>query len=77
MTGLLRVLVADDHATVRHGLKLLIDSQPGMKVVGEAADGHGVLAQAQALHPDIVVMDVSMPGMNGLVATRGVMAGSR
>lgn len=66
----LRILVADDHATVRHGLKLLIDSQPDMGVVGEAADGDGVLRQAEALKPDIIVMDISMPGMNGLVATR-------
>jgi DNA-binding NarL/FixJ family response regulator len=66
----LRLLIADDHATVRQGLKLLIDSQPDMKVVGEAADGHGVLRQAEALNPDIVVMDISMPGLNGLIATR-------
>ena len=66
----LRILIADDHATVRQGLKLLIDSQPDMGVVGEAADGNGVLQQAEALKPDIVVMDISMPGMNGLTATR-------
>jgi DNA-binding NarL/FixJ family response regulator len=66
----LRILIADDHATVRQGLKLLIESQPDMGVVGEAADGNGVLQQAAALKPDIVVMDVSMPGMNGLIATR-------
>jgi DNA-binding NarL/FixJ family response regulator len=66
----LRVVLADDHATVRQGLKLLIDSQPDMGVVGEAADGDGVLQQAEALQPDIIVMDISMPGMNGLVATR-------
>lgn len=66
----LRILVADDHATVRQGLKLLIDSQSDMTVVGEAADGNRVLEQADALKPDIVVMDISMPGMNGLVATR-------
>jgi DNA-binding NarL/FixJ family response regulator len=66
----LRVLLADDHAIVRQGLKLLIDSQRDMAVVGEAADGNGVLDQANALEPDIIVMDISMPGMNGLVATR-------
>jgi len=66
----LRILIADDHATVRQGLKLLIDSQPDMGVVGEAADGNGVLQQAGALKPDIIVMDISMPGMNGLIATR-------
>jgi DNA-binding NarL/FixJ family response regulator len=66
----LRILVADDHATVRQGLKLLIESQSDMTVVGEAADGNRVLEQADALKPDIVVMDLSMPGMNGLVATR-------
>jgi DNA-binding NarL/FixJ family response regulator len=70
MATALRVLIADDHATVRQGLKLLIDSQPDMGVVGEAADGHGLLQQAEALKPDIVVMDISMPGMNGLIATR-------
>jgi DNA-binding NarL/FixJ family response regulator len=68
----LRILIADDHATVRQGLKLLIDSQPDMGVVGEAADGKGVLEQAEFLKPDIVVMDISMPGMNGLVATRSL-----
>ena len=70
MARALRVLLADDHAIVRQGLKLLIDSQPDMAVVGESADGDGVLDQATALKPDIIVMDISMPGMNGLVATR-------
>jgi two-component system response regulator NreC len=70
MTAPFRILLADDHATVRQGLKLLIDSQSDMHVIGEAADGNEALHQADALQPDIVVMDVSMPGMNGLVATR-------
>ncbi|HLA15186.1 MAG TPA: response regulator transcription factor [Gemmatimonadaceae bacterium] len=70
MGNRLRIVVADDHATVRQGLKLLIDSQSDMTVVGEAADGSGVLEQVGTLKPDIVVMDISMPGMNGLVATR-------
>jgi len=70
MVSPLRILLADDHETVRHGLKLLIDSQSDMGVVGEAADGNGVLQQAKTLKPDIIVMDISMPGMNGLIATR-------
>jgi DNA-binding NarL/FixJ family response regulator len=68
----LRILVADDHAIVRQGLKLLIDSQPDMKVVAEAADGKAVLDLADAVKPDIVVMDISMPAMNGLIATRSL-----
>lgn len=66
----LRILLADDHVTVRHGLKLLIDSQPDMKVVSEAGDGDSAVQRAVALKPDVVVMDISMPGMNGLAATR-------
>jgi DNA-binding NarL/FixJ family response regulator len=66
----LRVLLADDHVTVRHGLKLLIDGQPDMHVVSEAGDGATTIQQAIALKPDVVVVDISMPGMNGLVATR-------
>lgn len=65
-----RVLLADDHAVVRHGLRLLIDSQSDMEVVAEAGDGTAAVEQAQAVRPDVVVMDISMPGINGLVATR-------
>jgi two-component system, NarL family, response regulator NreC len=68
----LRILLADDHVTVRHGLKLLIESQPDMKVIAEASDGKAAMQQATALKPDVVVMDISMPGMNGLVATRAL-----
>lgn len=72
MTGppRLRIVLGDDHAIVRQGLKLLIDGQPDMIVVGEGSDGASVLERARALEPDIVVMDISMPAMNGLVATR-------
>ena len=66
----LRVILADDHVTVRHGLKLLIDSQTDMKVIAEASDGATAVQRAIDLAPDVVVMDISMPGMNGLVATR-------
>jgi two-component system response regulator NreC len=66
----LRILLVDDHVTVRQGLKMLIDSQGDMKVVSEASDGTAAIEQARAVRPDVVVMDISMPGMNGLVATR-------
>ena len=66
--GPLRILLADDHATVRHGLKLLIDGETDMKVVSEADDGGAAVRQALELKPDVVVMDISMPGMNGLAA---------
>src|SRR5258706_8803865 len=68
----LRILLADDHVTVRHGLKLLIDSQADMKVISEASDGNAAIQDAIALKPDVVVMDISMPGMNGLAATRAL-----
>lgn len=66
----LRILLADDHETVREGLKLIIDAQPDMEVIGEAGDGRAAIEQTQHLKPDVVVMDVSMPGMNGLKATQ-------
>ena len=68
----LRVLLADDHVTVRHGLKLLVDSQADMTVVSEASDGNAAMQSALALKPDVIVMDISMPGMNGLAATRAL-----
>lgn len=68
----LRVLLADDHATVRYGLKLMIDAEPDMKVVGEADDGAEAIRQVRDLSPDVIVMDISMPGMNGLAATRAL-----
>jgi len=64
-----RVFLADDHAIVRGGLKALINSEPGMVVVGEAADGLEVCIQVPSVRPDVVVMDVSMPGLTGSQAT--------
>jgi DNA-binding NarL/FixJ family response regulator len=61
----LRVLLADDHAVVREGLKALINAEDGLEVVGEAADGLEAVAMADALDPDIAVVDVSMPGLTG------------
>jgi DNA-binding NarL/FixJ family response regulator len=68
----LRILLADDHVTVRRGLKLLIDGELDMEVVGEASDGTEAVQKARELSPDVVVMDISMPGMNGLAATRAL-----
>jgi two-component system response regulator NreC len=63
-------MIADDHVVVREGLKLVIEGQKDMVVVCEASDGASAIQQAQDLKPDVVIMDISMPGMNGLVATR-------
>ena len=64
----LRVVLADDHETVREGLKLLVNAQDDMEVVGLAGDGLEAIAQAQKLLPDVLVMDISMPRLNGLKA---------
>lgn len=66
----LRVLIAEDHQTVREGVKLLIDSQPDMEVVGEAGDGQIAIEEAVRLTPDVLLMDISMPNLNGLKATK-------
>ena len=65
----LRILLADDHELVREGVKMIVNSQPDMVVVGEACDGRGAITLATELEPDVVVMDVSMPDINGLKAT--------
>jgi DNA-binding NarL/FixJ family response regulator len=65
----LRILLADDHETVRERLKAILQTQADMEVVAEASDGSVALQQVRALRPDVVVMDVSMPNMNGLAAT--------
>jgi len=68
----IRVLLAEDHETVRHGLRLLIDSQDDMQVVAEASDGRMAVERTEAVRPDIVILDVSMPEMNGLAAARAL-----
>ena len=64
-----RVLVVDDHAIVRQGLRAILDAEPDMQVVGEAADGREAVRKAISLQPEVIIMDVSMPRMNGLEAT--------
>ncbi len=67
-----RILIADDHEVVRRGLYAILDSKPGYEVVGEAADGIAAVAAAMELKPDVVVMDFSLPLLNGLEATRRI-----
>lgn len=70
----MEILIADDHQILRDGLKALLSRQPDMKVVGEAADGEEAVGMARELRPDIVVMDVMMPVMNGFEATMAIKA---
>ena len=69
MKNKLRIFLADDHAIMREGLRSLVDAQPDMEVVGEADNGRTAWRRAKELQPDVVVMDVSMPVMNGMKAT--------
>ena len=69
---MIRVLLADDQALVRAGFRALLDAQPDMEVVGEAADGEEAVALARAHAPDVVLMDIRMPGLDGLAATRRI-----
>jgi DNA-binding NarL/FixJ family response regulator len=66
----LRIILAEDHKTVREGIKILINLQPDMVIIGEAGDGEAAIKMTEELNPDIVIMDVSMPEMNGLKATK-------
>src|SRR2546426_2717953 len=70
----MRILIADDHEMFRQGLRLLLDSQPDVEVVAETGDGRSAVRLAAEHSPDVVVMDVSMPDLNGIDATRQIMA---
>lgn len=65
----LRIILADDHAMIREGLRLLLQTQPDLEVVGEASNGQEVMSLAEQLQPDLILLDVSMPQMNGLKTT--------
>jgi len=68
-----RILVADDHELTRRGVQVCLESQPEWKVVGEAATGHEALEKAKQLKPDVVILDIAMPDLNGLDATRQIL----
>jgi DNA-binding NarL/FixJ family response regulator len=69
-------MIVDDHKMFRDGLRGLINAEPGMEVVGEAVDGREAIEMARKVSPDVVVMDISMPGMNGIEAMRHVINNS-
>jgi DNA-binding NarL/FixJ family response regulator len=71
----IRILLADDHEIVRQGLRSLLEKEPDLEVVGEAEDGRKVLGLVRQLLPDVVVMDISMPNLNGADATRQIVRG--
>ncbi|MEN8173361.1 MAG: response regulator transcription factor [Chloroflexota bacterium] len=70
MTDHIRILVVDDHAIIRDGIKLIVETVDGIEVVGEAEDGRGALEQVKLLNPDVVLMDLRMPEMDGLTAIK-------
>jgi len=68
----IRILLADDHTVMRRGLRLLLENQPGFTVVGEASDGREAIEQAQATEPDVAVLDIAMPNLNGIEAAQRI-----
>ena len=73
----IRVLIADDHRIMRDGLRAMLEKEPDIKVVGEAADGRMAQLLARDLAPDVIIMDVNMPELNGIEATRQITADLR
>jgi len=72
----IRIILADDHQIVRQGLRILLEAEPDMEVIAEADNGRKVLKQAQELGPDVIIMDLSMPELNGIEATRQILSGA-
>jgi DNA-binding NarL/FixJ family response regulator len=72
MSEIIRILLADDHTIVRQGMARLLEEQPDLKIVGEATNGQVAIEQAFALKPDIIIMDIAMPRMNGIEATKKI-----
>jgi len=70
--AVIRVFLVDDHEVIREGLKHMLASQEDIQVIGEAANGESAVVQAQKLQPDVVLMDIKMPGMDGIMATRRI-----
>ena len=70
----IRILLADDHTVMRNGLRLLLERQPNLTVVGEASDGRETVRLAESVSPDVVVMDIAMPNLNGIEAARQIIA---
>ncbi|UCH87021.1 MAG: response regulator transcription factor, partial [Dehalococcoidia bacterium] len=68
----IKILIADDHAVLRSGLRLLLDAQPDFEVVGEASTGEETVERAVALQPDVLLLDIAMPDLNGLEAARRI-----
>ncbi len=71
----IRVLLADDQALVRSGFRMVLEGEPGIEVVGEAANGNQAIDGVRRLHPDVVLMDIRMPELDGIAATRKIVAG--
>jgi len=72
MTRPIRLLIADDHTMVRQGLSQICDAEPNMQVVGQAADGQEAIRLAHLVQPDVVIMDINMPVLDGVQATRHI-----
>src|SRR5215467_4656810 len=70
-----RILIADDHEVVRKGIRAILEAHPGWEASGESSDGRDAVEKAQALKPDVVIIDIGMPLLNGLEATRQILKG--